>query len=237
MRISSIFPAYNEAKNIEESVRSIIAFFKNNSINDWEVIVVNDGSIDNTESIVKKIIINENRVKLINHRLNKGYGETIQSGLSKAKFDWIFITDSDLQFFVDDLKKLIPYSDKFDFIQGIRVMRKDSRWRVVLGKIYKIIVIFFFKIPVSDPECSFRLFKKDLIKNFKFYSRGPMVPVELILISKKNNASFKEVSVRHRLRRHGQTNALSIHSLKMVFIDFFNLFFHKIKGYNKTFLL
>tara|TARA_Y100001970_G_scaffold52902_1_gene66932 strand:- start:3150 stop:3869 length:720 start_codon:yes stop_codon:yes gene_type:complete len=234
MKISSIFPAYNEECNIEESVISIIAFFKNNHINDWEVIVINDGSTDKTRLKVEKIIKSEKRVRLINHKSNKGYGKTLRSGLLHAKLDWIFITDSDLQFFINDLKELITFSDKYNFIQGIRTKRDDSKSRIILGKIYKTIVNIFFKIPVSDPECSFRLFKRNLTKGLKFYCTGPMVPIELILNSEANNAEFKEVSVRHRLRRSGETNALSFFSFKKIMMDFFILFYNQHSKNIKT---
>ena len=97
---------------------------------------------------VEKIIKNEKRIKLINHKFNKGYGKTLLSGLIHAKLDWIFITDSDLQFFINDLKELIIFSDKYNFIQGTRTKRNDSKGRIILGRIYKTIVNIFFKIPV-----------------------------------------------------------------------------------------
>ena len=232
MKISSIFPAYNEEQNIEESIISTINFFKNNHIIDWEVIVINDGSTDKTRLKVEKIIKSEKRIRLINHKFNKGYGKTLRSGLIHAKLDWIFITDSDLQFFINDLKELIIFSDKYNFIQGIRTKRNDSKGRIILGRIYKTIVNIFFKIPVSDPECSFRLFKRKLTKDLKFYCSGPMVPIELILNSEANNAKFKQVAVRHRLRRSGETNALSLFSFKKVIIDFFALLYKQyVKKY------
>ena len=94
---------------------------------------------------------------------------------------------------------------------------------MILGKIYKSIVKFFFEIPVSDPECSFRLFKKNLLNNSNIICKGPMVPVELLLEAKNNNANFYEIDVRHQNRKLGNTNALSIKSLLSTAKDFFNL--------------
>tara|TARA_S200000501_G_scaffold153783_1_gene144968 strand:+ start:2415 stop:3122 length:708 start_codon:yes stop_codon:yes gene_type:complete len=226
LRISSVLPAYNEELNIEKSIFSNINFFENNNIIDWEIIIINDGSIDKTKSIVENIILNNKRVKLINHKINKGYGETLYSGLLKTKFEWVFITDSDLQFYINDLKNFISLSKEYTFIQGIRGIRSDSKYRILLGKIYKKIMNIFFNIPVSDPECSFRLFKRELIENINIICSGPMVPIELILSAKTNNARFKEVEVRHRSREYGETNALSFKTFKKTLRDFYNLFFH-----------
>ena len=102
MNISSILPAFNEETNITTAISSIIIIFKKLKIDQWELIVVNDGSSDKTKELVEAIL-QESRVKIINHSKNKGYGETLYSGLGKAQYDWIFITDSDLQFFIEDL--------------------------------------------------------------------------------------------------------------------------------------
>ena len=199
MRISAVLPAYNESLNIDRSVKSIAKYFtKHKSIKKWEIVVVNDGSSDNTAELVKSITIQEPRVKLVNHSANKGYGKTLYNGISNASHDWIFITDSDLQFYIDDLDKLIPLANEYNFLQGIRSNRQDPISRILIGKIYKFIIHIFFKPPVSDPECSFKLFKRELIKDISVICSGPMVPLELVLNAKTNNANFYEVDVRHR---------------------------------------
>lgn len=223
MNISVILPAFNEELNIKIAIGSIISYLREKRLDDWEIIVIDDGSTDNTTEEVEKIINVQNNVSLKKHRLNMGYGKALQTGIKSVKFDWIFITDSDLQFFIYDLDKFIPLTNSYNFIQGIRAKRSDPFHRVILGKIYKSIVKFFFEIPVSDPECSFRLFKKNLLNNSNIICKGPMVPVELLLEAKNNNANFYEIDVRHQNRKLGNTNALSIKSLLSTAKDFFNL--------------
>ena len=223
MNISVILPAFNEELNIKIAIRSIVSYLQEQKLNNWEIIVVDDGSTDNTKEEVEKIINVQNNVSLKMHKLNMGYGKALQTGIKNVKFEWIFITDSDLQFFIYDLDKFIPLTNSYNFIQGIRTRRSDPFHRVILGKIYKSIVKFFFQIPVSDPECSFRLFKKNLINNSNIICKGPMVPVELLLEAKNNNAKFYEIDVRHQNRKLGNTNALSIKSLLFIAKDFFNL--------------
>ena len=223
MNISSILPAFNEETNITTAISSIIIIFKKLKIDQWELIVVNDGSSDKTKELVEEAILQESRVKIINHSKNKGYGETLYSGLDKAQYDWIFITDSDLQFFIEDLILLVEKSKNFNFVQGIREKRNDPMFRILLGKIYRKIVHQLFKIPVIDPECSFRLFQRFLIKDSNIVCKGPMVPVELILNANNKKATFTDVPVRHRSRKGGETKALSFKSFTMLFRDFTKL--------------
>ena len=94
--------------------------FARKRLDDWEIIVVDDGSTDNTNEEVEKIINVQSNVSLKKHKLNMGYGKALQTGIKSVKFDWIFITDSDLQFFIYDLDKFIPLTNSYNFIQGIR---------------------------------------------------------------------------------------------------------------------
>jgi len=223
LNISVILPAFNEELNIKIALKEIIAYLENKRLNNWEIIVVDDGSTDKTEEEIKKIIRTTNNVFLKKHKFNLGYGKTLQTGIKNVKFDWIFITDSDLQFFINDLDKFIPLTNNYNFIQGIRKKRSDPLSRIILGKTYKSIINLFFKIPVSDPECSFRLFKKNLLDHVNIVCSGPMVPIELILEAKNNDAKFYEKIVRHQSRKFGNTNALSFKSFSALVKDFFNL--------------
>ena len=192
-------------------------------LNNWEIIVVDDGSTDNTKEEVEKIINVQNNVSLKMHKLNMGYGKALQTGIKNVKFEWIFITDSDLQFFIYDLDKFIPLTNSYNFIQGIRTRRSDPFHRVILGKIYKSIVKFFFKFQFLTLNVHLDCLKKNLINNSNIICKGPMVPVELLLEAKNNNANFYEIDVRHQNRKLGDTNALSVKSLLSTAKDFFNL--------------
>ena len=150
------------------------------------------------------------RVKLIQHPENMGYGEALRSGISAASGDWIFITDGDRQFYFEDLEQMIPLTQFADFCQGIRIKRADPMVRVIIGKVYRRIIRALFRIPVSDPECSFRLIRTVLIKNVDLQCHGALVPLELILRAEEHGAVFGECGVRHRVREHGTSSAMTL---------------------------
>ena len=133
MNISVILPAFNEELNIKIAIESIIVYLGGKKINNWEIIVVDDGSTDKTGEEVEKIKKVQDNIVLKRHKLNLGYGQALQTGIESVKFDWIFITDSDLQFFINDLDKFIPLTNIYNFIQGIREKRNDPIYRIILG--------------------------------------------------------------------------------------------------------
>ena len=121
MNISVILPAFNEELNIKIAIGSIVSYLEEKKLNNWEIIVVDDGSTDNTKEEVEKIINVHSNVFLRKHKLNMGYGKALQTGIKNVKFEWIFITDSDLQFFIYDLDKFIPLANSYNFIQEKKI--------------------------------------------------------------------------------------------------------------------
>lgn len=221
--ISAVLPAFNEEKNISNCVNSIAKTLDCLDLSQWEIIVVDDGSVDTTYDIIQSEFGDEVRVRCVRHDKNLGYGAALCSGLHNAKLDWIFITDSDMQFFPEEIDKLLRHTEDFNFVQGVRAERADPIGRIILGRVYRAIVHFFFKMPVADPECSFRLVKRDLVAEMNFVCTGPMVPVELVYKANIAGASFIDVPVSHRERQYGETNALTFRSLARIAVDFSRL--------------
>jgi dolichol-phosphate mannosyltransferase len=105
--LSVFFPAYNEAKNIADTINKADKVIKSLKIKQYEIIVIDDGSSDNTAKVVKELIKKNRKIKLIQHQKNRGYGGALKTGFEKAQFDWIVFTDSDGQFDFQEFKKFI----------------------------------------------------------------------------------------------------------------------------------
>jgi len=206
--ITLVFPAYNEEANIAETLSQARDTLRSLGIDDYEIVVVDDGSRDRTAAIVRECSAENPRVRLVSHPRNLGYGEALLSGFQAATKTWVFVTDSDLQFDLSELELLLPHRQTATFIQGYRKRRQDPWVRIQLGRVYRTGIHLLFGLPVRDPECSFRLIRTDLIRGITLESRGAFVCSELIYKAKRRGAVFAQVGVSHHHRQRGVSSAV-----------------------------
>jgi glycosyltransferase involved in cell wall biosynthesis len=128
MKISAFFPAYNEEANITalaEKTSKVLSGL----CEDYEVIIVNDGSKDKTGEVAAALAARDKHIVAINHEKNMGYGAAVKTGMYAAKFEWVFFTDGDGQFDVSEIGLLVKLTDKYDFVNGFRIKRADGFMR------------------------------------------------------------------------------------------------------------
>jgi glycosyltransferase involved in cell wall biosynthesis len=205
--ISVFFPAYNEEKNIKASIEKALETLV--QITDtYEVIVVNDGSHDNTALVVQEFAKKNSHVKLVQHERNKGYGEGLKSGISSAKYDYIFFTDSDLQFDLNELKTFVEYIPEYDVVIGYREIRNDPKIRLLNANLWNIANRILFGLKVRDIDCAFKLLKRDQMQKIRLTSGGAMTSAEILLKLNEMGVKMKELPVTHFSRKAGtQTGA------------------------------
>jgi len=156
-KISVIIPAYNEEKSIGQVLAGLKKLEK-----DYEVIVVDDGSEDNTYSIAK-----DSGVKAIRHPYNKGYGAAIKTGVRAAVSDVIFLMDADTQHNPEDIPRLCEYLDDFDMIVGERARGSNAPLERRFGKwALRRVAIFLARMDIPDLNSGFRAIKKDIMLKF-----------------------------------------------------------------------
>src|SRR4051812_11875225 len=154
--ISVFFPAYNDEGTIERMVADALAILQTLT-DDYEVIVVNDGSTDATMHMLERLAQTSPFIKVIHHAENKGYGGALRSGFAQADKDLIFYTDGDGQYDARELSLLFPLmTDAVDIVNGYKVKRADARRRIILGAIYNRLAHVFFHLPIRDVDCDFR---------------------------------------------------------------------------------
>lgn len=216
--LSIFFPAYNDSKSIPKLIQTANSL-AGDITNDYEILVINDGSKDETKNILEKLQKKYNKLKVINHSKNLGYGAALASGFRNSKKEWIFYTDGDGQY---DPKELLLLSkninSNIDVVNGYKLRRSDNSVRKILGDLYNFFLHILYPIPISDIDCDFRLIRRSKIKNVKLNSKGGSVCLELILKLHKNRARFAEVGVHHYKREYGHSQIFNIKSIsKMVF--------------------
>jgi len=201
--LTVFFPAYNEADNLPFLIRDCDQFLKNN-LPKYEIIVVDDGSTDNTTEVVKGLLVKYPKLRLVSHRGNQGYGAAIKTGIKEARFPYVFFMDSDNQFKFDDLKQFLGQDD-FDLVIGFRIKRHDPASRIFASKVYGLFVKSLFGPKVKDIDCAFKLMKKSAVENLKIKSDSFFVSTELLVRAQRNGLKIKEIGVSHYPRREGQS--------------------------------
>jgi len=200
--LSIVLPAYDEEANIVEAVRRATDVAER-LCSDHEVIVVDDGSQDRTADIVHDIALRDPRVRLIRHPDNLGYGEALRSGFRAARLDYVFFTDADNQFDLNDLERFLPWAGRVDVVAGFRANRSDPIFRHINAKAWNYLVRALFYVPVRDINCAFKLFRRSLFDEIEIESGGAMVNTELMVKLGRAGASVVEFPVMHYPRTAG----------------------------------
>ena len=228
-QLSVFFPCYNEEKNIENTVSKTIPIL-NKIAKKWEIILINDGSKDNTAKVLQKIKNQYPRqVKIITHNPNRGYGAALKSGLYNSKYQWIAFTDSDGQFDFSEIKKLIKkqQSTKADIIIGYYLSRQVSKTTIITSKIWELIVFILFGLKVTDIDCGFKLISKKVVDHIPKLEaeRGAFISSEFLIKAKKTGFKIVEVGVHHYPRTEGKATGRNIKVIIKSFSDLFRLWF------------
>ncbi len=212
--LSVFFPAYNEEKNIGSTVRKAISVLEKITPR-WEVIVVDDGSQDQTGAVVKKIASKypRGKIRLIVHHPNRGYGAALKSGFYNARYQWIAFTDADGQFDFRDIRNLIAKQKKTkaDLVIGYYLGRKVPFYRVWGSRVWELAVWLLFGLKVKDIDCGFKLIRKKVIATIPHLEaeRGPFISSEFLIKAKRAGFRIVQVGVHHFPRREGAATGSS----------------------------
>lgn len=221
--VSIILPAYNEEKNIEKTLEEVYSFFAARE-ESFEIIVVNDGSSDNTHSVAQKFANNKSEIKIINHEKNLGYGAALNSGFKAARGDLVFFMDSDGQFDIKEYAKLVDILNGYDGVLGYRIKRNDHFGRIVAAWGWNLLSRLFFRIPYRDIDCAFKLFRRHVLENISITSTGAGVNLEIIAKSIDKGYRFGQVGVHHKPRLFGCATGLRIGVVITGLKEFYRLY-------------
>jgi glycosyltransferase involved in cell wall biosynthesis len=191
----------------------------------FEIIIINDGSIDGTSLIAERLTKYYPCVRLVSQS-NKGYGGALKSGFINSKYDWIFYTDSDLQFDLKELKRFITHTDYYDLIIGYRKNRAEGWKRQIFTVALKIWNNFFLAFPLSikDIDCGFKLLHKRVVKNASpLISDGAMLSTEILLKAYRSNFRIKQIGVSHYSRMSGKPTGNNLKVISRAVRDTFIL--------------
>lgn len=210
--ISAVLPAYNEEENIETATLRLADALRLLNLRDWEVIVVDDGSVDKTGEIVDRLVAEDpDHVRVFHHNPNKGYAEALKTGFTSARHQLIFYTDSDNQFDVKEIARLLPLIENADIVCGFRIYRFDPLTRLVLSWGFNLLVRIIFRIKVRDIDCAFKLFRREIFDKVKIESKKFFVDAEVLAKARYYGFRLAEIGVRHYPRTAGSSTVRASH--------------------------
>ena len=209
--VSFVYPAYNEEENIAEAVRRAVEAAQLVRLDDYEVIVVDDGSADGTWSVLERLAAEEPHLRPIRHEKNQGYAAALRTGFTSARFPLIFYSDSDNQFDIREIRYFLPHSDRYDIVTGFRIYRFDPLTRLVLSWGFNLLVRLLFRIPVRDIDCAFKLFRARIFEKIEIESQRFFVDTEILAKAKSLRLTMTEIGVRHYPRVAGHSTVRPIH--------------------------
>jgi glycosyltransferase involved in cell wall biosynthesis len=217
--ITVFFPAYNDAGTIASMVVLADRTLRKLT-DDYEMIVVNDGSRDHTAQVLSELESIYPRLRLIHHTANRGYGSALRTGFANASKDLIFYTDGDAQYDVRELEKLVPLmTGDVDVVNGYKISRSDPWHRIIIGTVYRWVVRLAFGIKIRDVDCDFRLVRRASYNRVRLASTSGTICVEMIKSFQDAGLRFAEAPVNHYHRAYGKSQFFNFRRLFKTFRD------------------
>lgn len=203
--LSYFFPAHNEAANLRGLVDEALAVLPLLA-NEFEVLIVDDGSRDETPAIADELALAHPQVRAIHHPANLGYGAALRSGFAASSYDLLAFTDGDRQFHVADLARLVDRlaaGDAPDAVVGFRIHRADPAIRTAYARAYRLANRIFFGLRTRDVDCACKLFRRDSLRGIAVESGGAFFSAELLIKLQASGRRIAEVGVPHYPRTAG----------------------------------
>jgi len=200
--LSLVIPAFNEAaviaRAIEEAEQALAARFER-----FEILVVDDGSADQTAAIAQRCLADAPHTRLLRHGVNRGYGAALRTGFEAARYELVAFTDADCQFDLTELSLLAPLAATVPVVVGFRAHRRDPWKRRFLSWGYNVLARTLLGTRVRDVDCALKVFRREILGSLLPESRGFFVNTEMMTRARQHGLALAEVAVTHRPRAGG----------------------------------
>lgn len=220
--ITVFFPCYNEEANVERTTQAAVRAC-NRLFDDYEIIIVNDGSKDRTGEIADRLAAENPHVRAVHNRPNQGYGGALQRGYREATKEWVFYTDGDGQFDFEEMDKLFPLLDTHDIASAYRLNRQDSLMRRLNAFAWTTLVNVVFRLWLRDIDCAFKLFPRRLFDEIEMKSKGALIDTEVLARAKRLGYTIGQVGVHHYPRTAGSQTGANLRVILRAFKELFLL--------------
>jgi len=220
--LSVFFPCYNEEANVERTTRAALSACQR-LVDDYEIIIVNDGSKDRTGEIAERLAAEQPRVRVVHNQPNRGYGGALQRGFREATKDWIFYTDGDGQFDFDELERVLPLLDRHEIVSAYRLDRKDPPMRRLNAFCWTTLVNTLFSMRIRDIDCAFKVYPRELFAEIEMRSTGALIDTEILAKATRLGYTIGQVGVHHYPRVAGEQTGANFRVILRAFKELWAL--------------
>ena len=220
--ISVFLPCYNEQDNIVGAAKQALAVLEKLEA-DFELIIVDDGSSDGTAQIADELAGQNDKIKVLHHRTNLGYGAALQSGFKAATKKLVFYTDGDGQFDINEMPPLLGLMEKYDIVSCYRLNRQDNLMRKINGWGWTKLVCLMFDMRVRDIDCAFKLYKREIFDNIKLLSTGALIDAEILARSVRKGYRITQKGIHHYPRTAGAQTGANLRVILRAFKELLRL--------------
>jgi glycosyltransferase involved in cell wall biosynthesis len=207
--VSVFFPVYNDERTVERVTEKAIAVLKEIAEN-YEVIIVDDGSPDRSGQIADELAAKHPFVSVVHHPKNLGYGAAVKSGLARARYEWICFTDGDDEYDLFDLRKMIALRDFYDLLITFRYVKIYSGDRQLISFVYNAVLRRLFRTNYRDISSGLRLVRKSLVDQIDCESNSPFIGAELTIKTMLKGYRVGEMGIQTFPREFGKGASTSV---------------------------
>lgn len=223
MSLSIVLPCYNEEENVERVAGDALRIAREIA-EDYEVIVVNDGSRDRTGEIAEEMARRDPHVRVVHNNPNKGYGGSLAAGFRAATKNWVFYTDGDGQFDLNELPRLLPLLEEYDIVTCYRARRRDPLHRKINAFLWTSLVGFLFRLRIRDVDCAFKIYPRHLFERITMHSNSALIDTEVLAKARNLGYTMTQIPVTHLPRSAGTQTGAKLSSIFKAFRELFALY-------------
>ncbi|NOX59271.1 MAG: glycosyltransferase family 2 protein [Planctomycetes bacterium] len=203
--LTIFFPFYDEVDHVEGLARLAMEVGQKYT-DDLEVLLVDDGSSDGTGELADSLAAKyPDVIRAIHNRPNLGYGGALKRGFESATKDWIFYTDGDGQFDLNDLELVVPWVKEGQIVSPYRMDRQDSALRKLNAAMWGTLVRKLFRLRVRDIDCAFKVYPREFISRVNLKSDGALIDTEMLARAQRLGYPIVQVGVNHYPRKSGES--------------------------------